>query len=372
MPALEDTYRDFVFRHLTLPQDLYVLPITGDHISSAWHTLAPSSSPARTRDLRTELDKPLQRLLSYPVLLSAILNEMSKEDVDKESMLVAKKKLEEVAVSVAKEGQRHEVINAFLTSSTVQRLTAIANSRGISHVQSLKKKYAVEKAFKVAKLEETLYRHVTWMKRIQIILREWVDTIRVLFRCLASWGIRFSEAIGLPETTHNIAVEAFLEVTKHQLLLLCHNLGSRIEKLLNDISNLLESTHSPLTLLETMHSFEPLHYFLIHITKSRRAQTRPPTELVKASQYYVSFLEKLHAELRQYLSLLERGMISCLCSLSQTQAHFWLEVADRWHIFWGSVREEGEDITNASQTVALWRSRFVKAEYLTLDLRILE
>jgi dynamin-binding protein len=372
MPALEDTYRDFVFRHLTFPQDLYPLPISGGHFSPAWHTSASSSSPARTRDLRTELDKPMQRLLSYPVFLSTILNEMSKDNVDNESMLVAKKKMEEVSLSISKEGQRHEVIKAFLTSSTVQRLTAIANSRGTSHVQSLKKKYPIEKASKVAKLEETLYRHVNWMKRNQIAIKEWADSIHVLFRCLATWGIDFSEAVGLPESTHNIAVEAFLEVTKHQLLLLCHNLDSRIEKLLNDISNLLDSTHSPLAVLEMMHSFEPLHYFLIHITKSRRSHTRPPPELIQASQYYVLFLEKMHTELGQYVSLLERSMVSCLCSLSQTQAQFWLEVADRWHIFWGSLREEGEDITCASQTVALWRSRFGKAEYLMLDLRILE
>lgn len=138
-----------------------------------------------------------------------------------------------------------------------------------------------EEAVQVEKMEKHLKSVDAFVNSLAKSAIAWGTSVRTTVEQLQDWAIGFGKVIGLSQEQQSEAFDAFLVVLEKQLLPLCADLEVVLkEKLLRELSCLIATSASPLRLLDTMNTLEPLHYGLLNINFSRN---RPPAALLEAS-----------------------------------------------------------------------------------------
>jgi hypothetical protein len=323
-------------------------------------------------DLASLLIKPVQRLLKYPLLLGAILDETPDSHGDKENLRKAKAKMEEVARGVNEGRRRWEVVKEVLTAKPgegprkkVMNIT-VSTSVNIGRMKNLrsmvKPNEGNEEAIQVERMVKDLKKINIFINDIAKGAMEWFVTVHTLMGQLRNWAVDFGKVIGLSGEQQSEAFDAFLALVEDKLVPLCVGLEVVFRTtMLRVLTRLAATMQSPLRLIDAMNTFEPLHYGLLNVNF---AKNRPPPALLEASQSYLALRGQLFAELPQYLALLNKGVTASIFQLGGIQMQFWGDVRDRWGELWDALRVEGEMNAGAEETLRVWWDRWVEVDKL--------
>ncbi|KIJ95101.1 hypothetical protein K443DRAFT_683282 [Laccaria amethystina LaAM-08-1] len=377
IPELERPYKYYITRHPTALTHLQNLPPTPALTAYLSYTQNVASSLSHAWDLASLLIKPVQRLLKYPLLLAAIIEETPDSHSDKENLKNARASMEEVARNVNEERRRAEVVKDVLSSKKKTVNVGVATSVNISKMKGLRhggsKVSQLEggntEAAEVEKMQAELKRIEVFAQQFAKNVVDWAKMMSKVMIGLRVWAISFGKVIGLSQDQGSEAFDAFLSVVERQLMPLCAELEAAIsDRLLKEIAHLLMTMNQPLKLLASMNEQEPFHYHLLTMNVS--AKNRPPASLLAASTNYLALRGQLAAELPQYLNLLHAGMAIFVRRLAQIQTLFWRDVRDRWGDLWEMLRVEGELNAGHAETVNVWQARWADVDEVTSQLNI--
>ena len=214
-----------------------------------------------------------------------------------------------------------------------------------------------EEKEQVEKMEVELKRCENFIRKFAKEAVDWTRKMKHLMTSLHAWAVAFGEVIGISTDSVSEAFDAFKMVLRAQIIPVCEDLETVIqERLLPQLSLLVDSMNDPLRLLEAMHTLEPLHYGLLNLDTSK---SRPPPSLLEASQSYVALRGQLFTELPQYLALLHKGITAAVLQLSAWQTAFYKDAHLHWGELWDALRvEEDSSISSAPETVRIWWERF--------------
>ena len=393
-------YKQYITRHSSAMEHLTNLPQTPDLIAYLTYTQSVASSLSHAWDLSSLLIKPVQRLLKYPLLLSAIIDETPDDHPDKENLRNARIKLEEVARNVNEERRRAEVVKDVLMSKKGSKPTpgvSVAAQVNLSKMKGLRhgglraialaeaaESTAVAGGGRVAATgnsEAVLVEQMhTELRRIEAFAQQfaknvvdWSKTMPHVTVALRTWTIDFGKVIGLApdQGFGSEAFNAFLDVVENQLMPIAVELEETIrERFLKDMADLLTTMHKPLKLLASMNEQEPYHYHLLTMPVS--AKNRPPPSLLAASTNYLALRGQLAAELPTYLRLLHRGIDEFVFRLAEIQTNFWGHIRERWGVLWEMLRVEGELNAGWEETVAVWITRWGDVDEVMRSMGILK
>ena len=400
---LERPYKLYITRHPSALQHLQNLPQTPALATYLSYTQSIASSLSHAWDLSSLLIKPVQRLLKYPLLLSAIIDETPDTHPDKENLRNARIKLEEIARNVNEERRRAEVVKDVLMSKKGAKSTpgvAVAAQVNLSKMKNLRHGGAMRPAAlaeaadatgivaalnggsRVAGSSEAVQveQMHTELKRIEAFAQQfarnvvdWSKMMSHVMVALRLWTLDFGKVIGLvpDQGFGSEAFDAFLDVVEKQLMPLAVELEGTInEKLLKDMAHLLTTMNKPMKLLSSMNDQEPYHYHLLTMPVS--AKNRPPPSLLAASTNYLALRGQLAAELPTYLRLLHRGFERFVIRLAEIQTTFWGHVRERWGVLWEMLRVEGELNAGWEETVAVWMTRWGDVDEVMKSVGILK
>jgi len=410
-PDLEGPYKQYITRHPSALQHLQSLPQTPALTAYLSHTQTVASSVSHAWDLSSLLIKPVQRLLKYPLLLCAIIDETPDDHPDKENLRNARIKLEEIARNVNEERRRAEVVKDVLMSKKSPKPAAgvgVAAQVNLSKMKSLRHGGVTAATMRAAALAEaaestsaanaavtggnrvagvTGSTEAALVEQMQNELRsielfaqlfaknvvDWSKMMSHVMVALRVWTLDFGKVIGLAQDQGfgSEAFDAFLDVVEKQLMPLAVELEGMInERLLKDMAHLLTTMHKPLKLLASMNDQEPFHYHLLTMPVS--AKNRPPPSLLAASTNYLALRGQLAAELPTYLRLLHRGFDGFVLRLAEIQMRFWGHVRERWGVLWEMLRVEGELNAGWEETVDVWRTRWGDVDVVMRSVGILK
>lgn len=382
IPVLEPPYTYYITRHPMALEHLNNLPQTTSLDAYLQHTRTLASSLTHAWDLPSLLIKPVQRLLKYSLLLSAIINGTSDGHEDKENLKIAKEKMDEVARGVNEGRRRREVVKEVLTggkredsltagsSGLVTKAKKKGLNVGVAASISMGKMRGItmtpktrddsdgnEEKEQVDKMECELKRCESFIRKFAKDVVHWGMDVKELMTCLSRWTQSFARVIGISDDQVSESFDAFRMVIDRQILALCDDLEQVIqERLLVQLAILVDTTLSPSRLLEAMHTLEPLHYGLLNLNVSK---SRPPPALLEASQSYVALRGQLFAELPKYLELLHRGIAAAILQMGAWQSQFWGDVRERWLELWEALRVDGEkNVGDVLETMRIWWDRF--------------
>ncbi|KAL0569147.1 hypothetical protein V5O48_012821 [Marasmius crinis-equi] len=397
IPTIHRPYKTYITRHPTADSHLSQLtksqsqnPLLESYFSQ---TRAYSTSISHAWDLHSLLIKPVQRLLKYPLLLSAITESTDEGHSDKEALRKAKEMVEVVARDVNEERRRAEVVRGVLmgdsgASSTNSHSsgggqggkkspgtpTILAASVNLGKMRSLRRNGGEGKgqgqglggeaegsthseAAKVEKLASELKRIEVFAQQFARDVVEWAKSASAVTRNLQVWAEGFARVIGLNEEQGSEAFDAFIGVIQEGLVPLGGEMERAIQELLlGDLARLVSTMRQPVKLLKSMEETEPYHHHLLNMPVS--AKNRPPAALLEASTNYLALRGQLAAELPTYLGLLEKGLEGALRRLTEIQTRYWMDVRDRWGELWEMLRVEGEMNAGCEETVGVWRTRW--------------
>ncbi|KAH7912737.1 hypothetical protein BJ138DRAFT_1100071 [Hygrophoropsis aurantiaca] len=368
IPALEPPYKAYITRHPTALAHLQALPSSPALTAYLERTRTLASSLTHAWDLPSLLIKPVQRLLKYSLLLGAIIDETAESHPDKVNLRTARTQMEEVARGVNEDRRRWEVVKEILNAKASDAskkkgvgvgVSATVNLGRMKSIRGPKVKDDNEEAAQVAAMEAELKRYPAFLKQIAKDTVDWRNSAHSVILRLRDWANAFGKVIGLSEEAKSEAFDAFIAVVA-DLIGISHDLDIGIkETLLTDIASLKESTKSPFKLLSAMHEYEHLHHGLAN---ANFGKSRPPQQLLDASQSYLALRGQLNAELPQYLALLDSGTGAIVVMLADIQARFWEDVRNRWFDLWDALRVEGERNAGSDETLRVWWERWGDAE----------
>ncbi|TBU38046.1 hypothetical protein BD309DRAFT_972704 [Dichomitus squalens] len=394
IPQLEPLYRTYITKQATGLEHFNSLPRTPAFNAYLAQTQALAHAYSGAWDLPSLLIKPVQRLTKYPLLLHAIISETPDSHPDKPNLIEAHARMEEVARGVNEGRRRREVVRDVLTSaaviSTPQKVgetvkakkkstlsVGVAASVSLGRMKSLrsaalKAKEGAEanaEAEAVKAMGEQLKSYEPFMEQLARDSLKWADSVKVLMGALDQWAHTFGRVIWMgPDDVPSEAFDAFLQVIRDQLLPICDETKDVLrERLLPLLTGLVDTMVAPLRLLEAMHTLEPLHYGLLNLNV---AKSRPPPQLLEASQSYVALRAQLFAELPTYLALIDKGMAACILKFAHIQRRFYSNVRERWSELWDALKVDEEANQGASETLRVWWGRFAEVEVQIQDLNI--
>ena len=228
-----------------------------------------------------------------------------------------------------------------------------------------------EEKDRVEKMEAELKRCETFIRKFAKETVDWTHKMKHLMTSLYAWANVFGQVIGISPDSVSEAFDAFRMVLRAQIIPVCKDLETVVqERLLPQLSLLVDSMNDPLKLLEAMHTLEPLHYGLLNLDVSK---SRPPAALLEASQSYVALRGQLFVELPQYLALLHKGITAAVVQLSAWQTAFYKDTHAHWGELWDALRvEEDSSISSAPETVQIWWERFSIMEEVLSELGIIK
>ncbi|TFK66039.1 hypothetical protein BDN72DRAFT_163537 [Pluteus cervinus] len=399
IPELERPYKYYITRHPTALTHLQNIPQTP--ALQAYYTQTQQIASALTHawDLASFLIKPVQRLLKYPLLIAAIIDETPDGHPDKDSLREARSRMEEVARNVNEGRRRAEVVKEVLSGgssglggangggngkkkggSGVNVGVGVAASVNLSKMKNLKalngngnaqiaEVEGNEEVLKVEKMHADLKRIDVFAQQFAKNAVDWGKSMAVMVRALRTWALSFGKVIGLSLDNGSDAFDAFIAVVEQHLLPLTLELDAHInERLLKDLAHLLSTMTQPFKLLNSMNEQQPFHYHLLTMPVS--AKNRPPASLLAASTNYLALRGQLAAELPTYLGLLHRGLATFVTRLAEIQAVFWCRVRDKWGELWEMLRVEGEMNAGGDETMYVWSMRWGEVEKFIEELRI--
>ncbi|GJJ08517.1 hypothetical protein Clacol_002735 [Clathrus columnatus] len=361
IPYIKLHYTTYITRHSSALSHLNSLPQTPALTAylAETHTLAQSYTHAW--DLPSLLIKPVQRLLKYPLLLSAIIDDTPSGEA-RDKLCLARDKVEEVARSVNEGRRRLEVVKNILNEKHPPiRLKSI---------KGLKYKVISKHGGQIDALENRLYECERFVQDFAKTVTDWSTCTRGCISHLETWSIAFGRIIGLDRPHASEALNLFTEIISSQIMPIWASLDMAIQSvLLPKLSRLLATIRQPSRLLEHLHALRPQHLQLLDTPISKQ---RPPNSLVEASQSYSALEIQLRAELPQYIRLFERGLLACIAQLADWQALFWKEVRAQWVELWDALGVEGDMSAGVIETVKLWWERWEEVQRTASQLQILK
>jgi hypothetical protein len=327
------------------------------------HTQSIASSLSHAWDISSLLIKPVQRLLKYPLLLAAIIDETPDTHPDKAYLREARKQMEEAARNVNEGRRRAEVVRDVLSASKKKQVTKIKSLRPPPP-------QAHEEAVLVHRLQNELYDMDEFARKFATDVVEWVAAINNVARHFRAWAVGFGNVLGLTEEQPSEAFNAFLNVIENYLLALCADLDATInERFMKELTLLLSTMITPMKLLQSMNERAPYHYHLLNVNIS--SKNRPPPSLLAASTNYLALRGQLAAELPTYVTLLHQGLLVFVRRLTTIQTEFWSKVRDQWLLLWEMLRLEEElNVTN-EETSNVWFARWVEVDGFVASLPIM-
>ncbi|KAF9443991.1 hypothetical protein P691DRAFT_763777 [Macrolepiota fuliginosa MF-IS2] len=382
---LERPYKQYITRHATALTHLQQLPQTPAIQNYLLHTQSIAASLSHAWDLSSLLIKPVQRLLKYPLLLAAIIDETPDNHPDKQNLREARKQMEEVARNVNEGRRRVEVVRDVLTSKKKGPVSVtVSASVNLTKMKSLRvsgpstktpngspSDKVPDEAILVERLEKELKEVEEFSQKFAKNVVEWARMTSNVVGSLRAWALGFAKVIGLSADQGSEAFDAFLTVVEHELMPLCVDLEALInERVLKELAHLLMTMTQPLKLLASMNEQEPYHYHLMNMNVS--AKNRPPPALLAASTNYLALRGQLAAELPTYMSLLHRGLKVFIHRLSAIQMEFYSKVRDKWVYLWEMLRLEEELNVGAEETVNVWFGRWCEVNEMLGSVSILQ
>ena len=375
IPKLQPIYTTYITKHSSAIEHLNNLPQTPALTQYLAHTSTLAQSLTHAWDLSSLLIKPVQRLLKYSLLLSAIIDETPNSHPDKDDLKKARVQMEEVAHGVNEGRRRREVVKEvlmgvpFIKSGEAKAKkkglnVGVAASVNLGRIKSIRAAAfkvkegaeANEEAARVARLGEELRRQDAFVRQFAKDALLWARSMTAFFEALQQWAHAFGATIGVDHEAKSEAFDAFVELIQHGLIRACKNTEESIElELLMQLQRLRDSANAPERLLEAMRTLEPLHYGLLNFNVSK---TRPPPQLLEASKSYVALRAQLHAELPKYLELLDKGIQVCLDAFRRTQVQLWTRIKGQWSELWDALRMDEEERGSAEQTMVIWHQRY--------------
>ncbi|RDB24970.1 Dynamin-binding protein [Hypsizygus marmoreus] len=383
IPDLERPYKYYINKHSSALAHLQALPSTPALSAYLTHTQSVASNLSHAWDLASLLIKPVQRLLKYPLLLAAIIDETPDTHGDKVNLKLARLRMEEVARNVNEGRRRAEVVKEVLTSKKKAGVgVGVAASVNLTKMKSLRQSTkssgsasagvdANEEAARVAAMHAELKRVDVFAQQFARHVVEWSRSMHNVVLALRAWGSGFGKVIGLsPEQgLGSEAFDALMQLVEEQLVPLCNSLEAEInERMLKELAHLLMTMNQPLKLLASMNEQEPLHYHLL--TMPVTPKNRPPASLLAASTNYLALRGQLASELPSYLVLLHKGLAVFVRRLGEIQAAFWGSVRDRWADLWDMLRVEGEMNAGGEETMRVWAARWADVDEIVGALNI--
>ncbi|KAJ7782089.1 hypothetical protein B0H14DRAFT_3585661 [Mycena olivaceomarginata] len=302
-------------------------------------------------DLQSLLIKPVQRLLKYSLLLTAIIDATASTHPDRPHLVNARTTMEEVACQVNEGRRRAEVVKEVLTAPkkppTLLRIKSFRAPVGDPNSD----------AARVDRMAAELARIDVFAQQLARTAQEWARAADAAALALLAWANSFSAAIGLSSAVRSEAFDTFLATLTDSILPLSSGLLPAIAAdLLAPLARLLASAAQPRQLLASMAEHAPLHHHLLTMPLS--AKNRPPPALLSASAHYLALRTQLAAELPAYLAVLHRGLSAPVRRLASLQAGFFEEARDAWAGLWDMLRVEGERNGGGEETVGVWRARW--------------
>ena len=372
---MERLYKFYISRQGSSDEHLQGLPKTPALDAYYAQTRSIASSISHAWDLHSLLIKPVQRLLKYPLLLAAILDETPRNHPDYDKLKQAKTRIEEVARNVNEERRRAEVVKGILSAkkSKSSNLTVTAQVN-LSRIKSSKKTSmgleGSEESARVEKMRDELQQVDGFAQDLTRHIIDWAKGATAIVNALRGWALNFGRVIGLSEDQESEAFNAFLTLITDHLVPLCIALESAVNDLLKEMAHLLKTTTKPTKLLSSMAEQEPYHHHLLTMNVSQK--NRPPPALLEASKNYLALRGQLASELPAYLQLLHKGFSVLVRKLADIQTEFWGSVRDQWKELWEMLRVEGEMNAGHEETIAVWHSRFVDVDEVVAELNIVK
>ncbi|EMD32966.1 hypothetical protein CERSUDRAFT_57638 [Gelatoporia subvermispora B] len=376
IPQLESLYEAYITRHSTALEHLNNLPQSPALTTYLTQTRTLASSLSHAWDLPSLLIKPVQRLLKYPLLLATIIEETPNTHADKANLRRAREKMEEVARGVNEGRRRREVVKEVLTGGSPGRLASeqkpkkkglnigIAASVSLGRMKSMRSVSAKAKegaeasqeVDQVKKLGEELLQSDIFIRTFAKGALDWASEAHRATERLRNWAMSFGRVIWMGTHNDSEAFEAFLGMVQVDLPRICEETTHIIkDELLVQLQRLVESSLAPSRLVEAMQTLEPLHVGLLNLNVSK---SRPPPQLLEASQSYIALRGQLASELPLYLPLLYRGLMFVVLRFAHVQAEFFGRMFDHWNRLWEALKEEGETNDGAEATLQAWWLRF--------------
>lgn len=327
-------------------------------------------------DLASLLIKPVQRLLKYPLLLSAIIEETPDSHPDKQSLKDAKLRTEAIARQVNEIRRRSEVVKEVLTSKKKSLTVTVTASVNLGKMKNLRpgsmkhlQNDSNGEAGRVENLSAELKQIEDFAQDFAKNIVDWSRSMTKVMAGLRTWALGFGKVIGLSEEQRSEAFEAFVYVIEVQLKGLSDTLDQEINiTLLRHIALLLDTMRQPQKLLSSMREQEPLHYHLLTMNVS--SKNRPPAALLAASTNYLALRGQLDTELPTYIAMLRKGLDLCIAKLAEIQVLFWGSVRDKWAELWEMLRVEGELNAGHEETMSVWRARWMDVDDVVARLNI--
>ncbi|KAL5512483.1 hypothetical protein ACEPAG_3136 [Sanghuangporus baumii] len=387
VPQMEPPYMHYITKHPNAIKHLNSLPRTPALANYLTQTQNLASSVTHAWDLPSLLIKPVQRLLKYSLLLSTIIENTPDDHGDKENLKKARDRMEELAHKVNEGRRRIEVVKEVLAGkvetgkpTSLQKKISIGKAQvGVGRMKSIgaslrasRAKYerSNEESSRVAELEAQLRKCETFVRELAKDIVSWAQAVRASQMHLRAWAVDFGKTIGISEEKPSEAFNAFMDLIDMRLLPLCQVLDEMVGKeLLPELGSLLDSSKSPLRLLSTMHSLEPLHIALLNLNYAKH---RPTQTMLEASQKYMALRGQLASDLPRYLELFDKGVVMCIRRFARRQTDFWSTVRDEWSTLWDCLRMEGETNAGCEETFTLWWARYSEVEEAISKLNILK
>ena len=363
---MKPPYTTYITRHPSAVAHLNALPQTLGLTAylAQTHTLAQSYTHAW--DLPSLLIKPVQRLLKYPLLLAAIMNDTEPGEA-KDMLREARDKVEEVARGVNEGRRRWDVVKNLLDGKhpppvRLKSMKVLKHRTGSKDGQG-----QLEELEKVCPTRCLCIYYSCTSQRVHACevfvqdfakdIVDWSMSLRDFISQLERWSATFGRVIGLGQSSHGSeALDLFIDIVTSQISPIWISLDTAIQTtLLPKLARLLATTAQPLLLLEHMHALRPQHIQLLEAPVSK---TRPPNSLVEASQSYLALEAQLRTELPKYIQILERGFTVCLGQFTEWQARFWKEIRAQWVELWDALSIEGDMTAGAADTVKVWWERW--------------
>lgn len=368
---IEALYSTYITRHPAALEHLSKLektPLLKEYLE---RTQALSQTLSHAWDMASLLIKPVQRLMKYSLLLTAIIDETPATHPDKDDLKLARDRIEAVTHGVNEGRRRREVVKELLCKKGAEGKPrkkglnlGIAAAINLGRVKSIRASSFKLKEGKEGNLEaEQVARMGEELKACEVFARNfakeamsWIDATTALTQSLRGWAIRFGNVTGANGDNHSAAYDAFLMLIDHGLLQICTQFKQVIQtKLLPEMARLADATNDPEQLLEAMRTLEPLHYGLLNMNI---AKSRPPLELQQASHSYMALRSQLYGELPLFLNCFKKGVAAIFRQLINWQTEFWKAYRLKWEELWEALRVEGEMEGSADETLRVWWARF--------------
>ncbi|KAJ6497445.1 hypothetical protein C8R45DRAFT_898742 [Mycena sanguinolenta] len=364
-PELETPYKQYITRHPSALAHLTALPQTPELTAYHQKTRDAAVSLSHAWDLASLLIKPVQRLLKYSLLLTAILDATALTHPDRPHLLNARTAMEDVARQVNEGRRRAEVVKEVLTAPkkppTVLRIKSFRAPADAD---------TNSEAARVERMASELARIDVFAQQLARVTQEWARAADAAAHFLLSWAKSFAGAIGLSGAVRSEAFDTFIAtLTAHILPAASALLPTLASDVLGPLARLLASAAQPRQLLASMAEHAPLHHHLL--TMPVTPKNRPPPALLASSSHYLALRTQLAAELPSYLALLHRGLAALVRRLAAVQGEWFRESRDAWAGLWDMLRVEGERKDGGgAETEAVWRARWGDVERAVGGLRI--